>query len=167
MDLLVRRGTIGLGHVERDLASSESLEDDQSQCCEPQPPFDETHRETEAASDLFGRRPALDEHGECQRFIGGVHGKTVEVLRKARFGCGLVIGAENEARDLMVARQDLVLNQREHRAAAAFAGFDFEPALGCGPDHEVLQQAVRRNAGLEFGICGWIAMAADIAGGGN
>ena len=67
----------------------------------------------------------------------------------------------------MVARQHCFADPREHRTAAAFAGFDFEPAAGRGPDHEVLQQAVRRNAGLQLGICGWIAMAADTAGGGN
>lgn len=67
----------------------------------------------------------------------------------------------------MVARQHLVVDQREHRAAAAFTGLNFEAALGRGPDHKVLQQAVCRNAGLELCICGGIAMAADIAGGGN
>src|SRR5690606_37969683 len=65
---------------------------------------------------------------------------------------------------LMAAWQDLVIDKREHRAAAALASLDFESALGGRPHDQILQQAVRGDAGLEFGIRCSIGMAADIAG---
>lgn len=74
---------------------------------------------------------------------------------------------EHQAGHLVVLGQDLIVCQRQHRLAAAFAGLDLELALGTGANDEILQQAACCNAGLELGVRRWIGMAPDIAGGLN
>ena len=86
----------------------------------------------------------------------------MEVLGKAGLD-GVVAAVEDEACHLVIARQDLVVDEREHLAAPAFAGLDFEFALGGWPDNEVLQQAASGDTGPEFGICRCVAMTPDIA----
>ena len=88
----------------------------------------------------------------------------MEVLREAGLDGHLVGILDHQAGDGMVARERLVRGKLEHRAAAALAGLDLEFALGGWPHDEILQKAVRGDAGLELGIGGSIAMPADIAG---
>ena len=61
LDLLVRGGAIGLGHVERDLAGGEGIEHHRRKPGEAEPALDETHGEPEAARDRFDIRTVLDE----------------------------------------------------------------------------------------------------------
>ena len=86
------------------------------------------------------------------------------IFREAGLDRGFGAVFEQETRDFVITREDLVVRERKHRAAAALAGFDLELALCGRPDNEVLQQPMGCDAGLELGICCRITVTADIAG---
>src|SRR5690606_13583704 len=119
----------------------------------------------EPACDVLDRSPALDQRSERLRLVGGIHRQAMEVLHHA--GLDRVTGrvvVDDEAEYFVIARQDLVVDQRRHRPAAALAGLDLELAPGGRAHDEILQEAARGNAGLELGVRGVIAAAPDIAG---
>lgn len=104
-------------------------------------------RKPEAASDVLDGGPAVDQRRESLGLVGRVHGQAVEILGEAGFDCTVVI-LEDQAGDLMPARQDLVVDQGQHRTAAALASFDLEPALCARSHDQVLQKAVGGDAGF-------------------
>src|SRR5690606_5010825 len=130
LDLLVGGRAEGLGDVERDLAGSERFDDDGRQAGEAQTALDEADRETEAARDILDRSSSLDERRKSERLVGRVQRETVKVFREAGFDSCFGVVFENEAGDFVTARQNLVVDQGEHGATAAFASLDLELALG-------------------------------------
>jgi hypothetical protein len=164
LDFLVRSCTEGFGNVEGDLPGRERLEHDGRKRRKTQTALDKADSQTEAAGNIFDGRTPGHERSEGLGFVGRVHGEAMEVLREASFDGGFRAVLEYEARDLMVAGEQLFFGEREHRATAAFAGFDLKFALRGGPDDEVLQQAAGCNAGLQLSIGCRIAVTADIAG---
>jgi hypothetical protein len=104
----------------------------------------------------------LDERGECLRLIGGVHGQAVKILGEAGLD-GVPALLEHETRHFVITRQDAFVDERLHRAAAAFSGLDLELSARGRPHDEVLQQAKRGDAGLELGVGGSIRVAPNVA----
>ena len=97
-------------------------------------------------------------------FIGRVHGQAVEVFRKAGLDCGFGTVFEHKAGNLMVAGEDLLVRECQHRASPPLTRFHLELALGSGSDDEVLQQAMSANARCKFSVCTRIAVTTDISG---
>ena len=164
LDLLIRGCAEGLGNVESDLAGGQCLEYDGRKRREAQTALDEADGQTEAASNVLDSRTACHERGKSLGFIGGAHGEAVEVLREAGLDRGFGTVFEHEARDFVIAREELFVRERQHRTTTALARFHLKLAFGSGSNDEVLQQTMRSNAGLEFGICCRVTVTADITG---
>ncbi len=71
---------------------------------------------------------------------------------------------EDQTGDVVIASEDLFVYQREHRAPTPLTGFGLKLPLGSGSYDQILQQAAGCDASLEFGICCWVTVTADIAG---
>ena len=82
---------------------------------------------------------------EGRAFIRRVHRDAVEIFGKARFGRSGII-FEHQHLNLMVSGKPVRLNQALERPQAAAARLDREvPRLFERRDHEILQQAMRRD----------------------
>ena len=165
LPLLVGRGRIGLGNIERDIAATQRLEDHRGERCEPKPALDEADSEAEPLCHARDVRPLLDEMLEGEAFVCGVKRQPLEVLGEAGLGG---IGAdvvEDEAGNREIARQLVVGGERRERRETATAALDRELAawlLRRGHD-QVLKKAAGLDVGLELGIGSSIALPTHIA----
>src|SRR3546814_11093824 len=116
MDLLVRSRTEGLGGVEGDFARGQCLEHDGRKRREAQTALDEADGQTEAAGNIFDRRPTCYERGNGLGFVGRVHGQAVEVLRQAGLDRAVSTVLERESEDFGSAGEALFVRERTHRA---------------------------------------------------
>ena len=167
LDFLIRGRAKGLGDVQRDRTGGQRLEHHRGKGRKSQPAFDEAHGQTEASGDLLYGRAIVDKARKRLRFVGRVHRQAMEVFCKAGFGCHRIGSIEHQAGDLVVAGQYFVIDKGKHGTAATLTRFDFKPAFGRDANDKVLQETVRGNAGLEFGISLRITMPANIARRGN
>src|SRR3546814_15866182 len=102
-----------------------------------------------AAGNIFDRRTACYERGKGLGFVGRVHGQAVEVLRKAGLDRGFSTVLEHEAGDFVIAGEDIVVSERNPRAAATLPGFDVELDTAGRPEVAILRQSVDTGGTLQ------------------
>jgi hypothetical protein len=140
------------------LARGQCLEHDGRERRETQAALDEADGQAEAARNILDSRTACHECCEAWASAGFM-------ARRWKFSARLSTAASalsSSTRHFVITREDLVVRERQHRAAATLAGFDLELALCGRPDDEVCS-SLMGDAGLKLTICCRIATT-NIAG---
>ena len=151
----------GLEGLEVDRIGAVGVEDLGRGVAEAQALLDDPLRDPEAGGDIGDGGAVIGERAECLHLVGRVHGDADDVLGERELAVdGAVV--DDPAGDGMVGGEHAVLGEVAERVEPAAAGDDgvVLAAVLAGSDgacHEVLEQPVGGDGGLELGEAVWPA----------
>ena len=159
----------GLQRLEVDLAGAVGGEDLGGRIAEAKPLLDGALGNPEAGGDVGDRGAVIGERAEGLNLVGGMHCHTHHVLREGELAVRRTV-VDDPAGDGMVGGQHAVLGEVVEGGEPAGAGDDgvVLAAVLAGSDgacHEVLEQPMGGDGGLELGEGGLAGLGpADVGG---
>ena len=148
----LRRVVVGHGEghqlVERKFILPIKLHQARTDASEFQPLPYHGNADAETGGDFLHALAPKGQGMERLELVGGVHGQTEGIFDKADFAS--VLGIEDVTGDVSVFVELLLLGKKREGSEAPPARDHFKLALGARPHLQVLQEAVRGNAGGKF-----------------